>query len=138
MPTLAATQVIPVTSAGIDPGKGMNHDHGGAEYLLNAAVGGNTGPGSPLGIVARGNFALYPHYTWHIIAGDGGSNTFSALAINLEGSLDGTNWFTLDQTSSATGEARHVTGKPVRYVRANVTTSTVNAGSPTITIIFGA
>lgn len=135
---LTPTQVVPVTSAYIDPGAGMNHDHGGAELLLNAVAGGTTGPGNALGIVARGNFGLYAHYTWHTLAGDGGSNTFSALTINLEGSLDGTHWFQLDQTTNAAGEARHVTGKPVRYVRANVITSTVNAGSPLITVMFGA
>jgi hypothetical protein len=138
MPALTPTQVVPVTSAYIDPGAGMNHDHGGAEVLLSSIPGGNTGAGNALGIVARGNFGLYSHYTWQTIAGDGGSNTFSAVTANLEGSLDGTNWFTLDQTTNAAGETRHVAGKPVRYVRAKIVTSTVNAGSPTITVYFAA
>ena len=130
------TQVVPVTSAYIDPGAGMNHDHGGAEILLNAVAGGNTGSGNALGIVARGNFGLYSHYTWQVLVG--GTGSLSALTLNLEGSLDGTNWFQLDQTTNAAGEARHVTGKPVRYVRANVITSTVSSGSPTVTVYFAA
>src|ERR1700720_645626 len=100
---LAPTQISPVVSAYIDPGQGMNHDHGSAEYLLNNASGG-TGPGYALGIVARANFPLYPNYGWQIIAGDGGSNTFTALTVNLEGSFDGTHWFQLDQTTNAAGE----------------------------------
>jgi hypothetical protein len=138
MSAIVPTQIIPAPSAYIDPGQGMNHDHGGAELLLNAIPAGQTGAGYALGIVARGQFPLYPNYTWHIIAGDGGSNTFTAVTVNLEGSLDGTHWFQLDQTTNAAGEARSVANKPVRYVRANIVTSTVNAGAPTITVIFGA
>jgi hypothetical protein len=137
MPALTPTQVVPVTSAYIDPGAGMNHDHGGAEVLLSTIAGGNTGAGNALGIVARGNFGLYSHYTWQTIVAAGGGG-LSALTVNLEGSLDGTNWFTLDQTTNATGETRHVAGKPVRYIRANIVTSTVSSGSPTVTVNFAA
>ena len=135
MGALTASPITPVISAAVDPGGGASHDHGAAEYLLNAVAAG-TGPSNVLALVARASHPIYPNIGWQIIAGDGGSNTFSALTVNLEGSFDNTNWFQLDQSVNAAGESRFVASHPVRYVRANVKTATVNAGAPTITVIF--
>ena len=40
--------------------------------------------------------------------------------IRLQGSIDGTNWFDLDISTSIGSEMRHVVNKPVRYYRVNV------------------
>jgi len=40
--------------------------------------------------------------------------------IRLQGSIDGTNWFDLDTSTSIGSEMRHVVNKPVRYIRFNV------------------
>ena len=56
-------------------------------------------------------------FTWQVVADN---NNFS---IKLEGNIDGTNFFTLDEISSSANnsEMRHVAFKPVRYVRFNIT-----------------
>ena len=131
-----ATQIVPVKSAYIDPGAGAVHDHGSAEYLLNAlALAGNTGAGNVLGLTTRGIMPMPHRYTWHLIVG--GTGSFTSYTVNLEGSLDGTNWAQLDQSTNAAGEMRHVVNKPVRYIRANVVANVVASGVPTLTVIFG-
>jgi hypothetical protein len=49
---------------------------------------------------------------------------FSALVVALEGSIDGTNWFTLGTDSTTAAGVTHVIDKPVLFIRANVTTFT--------------
>ena len=44
----------------------------------------------------------------------------TAPDVRLQGSIDGTNWFDLDQSTAIGGEMRHVVNKAVRYVRAYV------------------
>lgn len=60
-----------------------------------------------------------------------------AQTTNLEGSLDNTNWYTLDSSTSLTyvsdtssGEMRHVVNKRVKFIRCNLATYTAgsNAG----------
>ena len=134
MPALTQSQVVSVTSAYIDPGVGAVHSHGSAEVLLSAIAGSYTGAGGSLGLTTR-LFPMPNCYTWQTIIG--GTGSLSALTVNLEGSLDGTNFFTLDQSTNTSGEGRHVTNKPIRYVRANIAVSTVSSGAPTVTVIFG-
>lgn len=65
-----------------------------------------------------------------VIAG----GTLSALSVTLQGSLDGTNWFTLGSAiTTTTSSYTAITGNPVCFVRLNVGTFTVNTGSPTVT-----
>lgn len=135
MSALTPTQIVPTPQAYVDPGQGAMHDHGSVETLLANIAGGNTGAGNALGFTTRGPFASPHRYTWHILIG--GTGSLTALTVNLEGSLDGTNWAQLDQSTNAAGEMRHVVNKPIRYVRANIVTSTVNSGAPTISVIFG-
>jgi hypothetical protein len=53
---------------------------------------------------------------------------------NLEGSIDGTNFYVLDTCTTVTNEMRHVGLKPILYVRANCTG--VGAGGGNITVRF--
>ena len=73
--------------------------------------------------------ALY--WTW-VQTNDASS---TAPDIRLQGSIDGTNWFDLDQSTAIGGEMRHVVNKAVRYVRAYVQ-SMGDASSITVQI-FG-
>ena len=51
----------------------------------------------------------------------------SSVSITFQGSLDNTLWGTLDTSTSATSECRHVVNKPVKYIRAVV--GTLDAGT---------
>lgn len=59
----------------------------------------------------------------------------TAVSITLQGSLDGTNWFTLATSTSTTGDLQHVVDKPVRFVRANLGTLT-GGTAPTVTALI--
>lgn len=52
------------------------------------------------------------------------NGVFSALAVALEGSIDGTNWFTLGTDNTVVAGPTHVVDKPCLFIRANVTTFT--------------
>lgn len=64
----------------------------------------------------------------------GGTGAFSALVVNYEGSIDGTNWYQIGTDNTLTGAPTFVVDKPCLYVRANVATATVGSGVPTITV----
>ena len=79
------------------------------------------------------------------VQGTGGRNftwvtfftgTPTSINVNLEGSVDGTHYFTLDSSTSTAGEMRHVAYKNVRFVRCNISAYTVN-GSTATCEIFG-
>jgi hypothetical protein len=60
--------------------------------------------------------------------------TPSACAIQLEGSLDNVNWQNLSGSQSCTSSTMfHVDGKPITWVRANLTSFT---GSGNVTILY--
>ena len=62
---------------------------------------------------------VYPCYriiTWQINSNSSGT----AHDVRLQGSLDNSNWFDLDQSNTTGNEMRHVVNKPVRYLRVNV------------------
>ncbi len=52
----------------------------------------------------------------------------SAVTMVLQGSLDGTNWQTLDSTTITTGQLRVVTGPAVNFVRISQGAITAGAG----------
>jgi hypothetical protein len=66
-------------------------------------------------------------FTW-VAAYTGGT---TSSTVYLQGSLDGSSWFTLDTSTS--DEMRHVVNKPVRYVRSNI--NSINVTSITVTLI---
>lgn len=81
--------------------------------ILNAATATGAGSGYDLGVP-------YRTFTFHKrIAG-----TFTALVVSFEGSLNGTNWFQIGTDNTTTAAATFAVDKPVRLVRANVTTFT--------------
>lgn len=52
------------------------------------------------------------------------NGVFAALVIAYEGSMDGTNWYTLATDNAVTAAPTFSVDKPALYVRANVTTFT--------------
>ena len=96
-----------------------------AATSLAAVTATGAGTATYLGSV-RANHAIQVTYT---------SNP-TAVAVNLEGSLDGTNWRTLGSWSIAGGQASGdivwITGKAAIWVRANLATLT-GGTSPAVT-----
>ncbi|SRR6266545_5419119 len=81
--------------------------------LLNAAIG--TGAGNTYNL-----YETYVTFTFNkLIVG-----VFSALVVNYEGSLNGTDWFQLGTDNTLVAGPTFVVDKPCRYVRANVATFT--------------
>lgn len=64
----------------------------------------------------------YDKHTWctTIVGG-------SSVSVTFQGSLDNVLWATLDTSTSATSECRHVVNKPVKYIRAVVGTLTATS-----------
>lgn len=62
----------------------------------------------------------------------------TAATVNLEGTVDGVNWFVLDTTSTtaAAGEMRHVTYKPVSRMRCNLAAYTQGSNAGVTCVIF--
>jgi hypothetical protein len=63
------------------------------------------------------------------------TGTASACAVQLEGSLDGSTWANLSGSQSCTSSPTmfHVDGKPIMWVRANLTAFT---GATSATILY--
>jgi hypothetical protein len=78
--------------------------------LTNAQIATGDGTVRNLGNV-------YTKHTWYTVVTGG-----SSVSITLQGSLDGTNWFTLDTSTSTTSEMRHVVNKPIMYLKTNLGT----------------
>ena len=93
-----------------------------ALQLLAAVTGTGAGTAADLG-VARGKFGLQVSHT-----GDP-----TAVIVDLEGSIDGTNWFALgtwDEASVNSGDIVFITDKPVTQIRGNLTTLTGGTTPP--------
>lgn len=60
----------------------------------------------------------------------------TGVSATLQGSLDGTHFFTLATSTSTTGDYQSVTGKPVRWIKVNLGTFTAGT-SPTFTASVG-
>ena len=56
-------------------------------------------------------------HTWHILTDASASN----ITVKLQGSIDNSNWFDLDEYTGTANTMRHVVNKPVRYIRFNCT-----------------
>jgi len=78
--------------------------------LLNAVAVPTTGTTTDT------TFLLSKH-TWEIVVTGAPANETTLL----EGSINGTTWYTLDTSNITTSEMRHVVNKPIRYVRGNCT-----------------
>lgn len=103
-----------------------------AHLLLNAATA--TGASSSLKVSQ-----IPSQHT--VQATMGGTVVATAVTVDLEGSLDGTTWATLASHAFSAGEITaeaalfHVVDKPVKYVRANLTTLT-GGTAPTVTVKY--
>jgi hypothetical protein len=70
-------------------------------------------------------------YTWQVLY----TGTPTAITINLEGSLDDTNWDVLDSYAGTTSTGRSVANKPYKFFRCNITSYTVNGSTTTCQVI---
>ena len=75
----------------------------------------------------RGGWPL--HYTWTTLT----TGSPASVTVNIEGSIDGTNFYQLDQSVNTSGELRSIANKPVRWIRANLATLT-GGTAPTVTV----
>jgi hypothetical protein len=69
--------------------------------------------------------------TWQVLY----NGTPLSSSVNLEGSIDGVNYFVLDSTASTASEMRHIINKPVLYVRCNATALTGNTSTLTCSFV---
>jgi hypothetical protein len=77
-----------------------------------------TAPGAPTVGATNDVSATFPSkMTWEIVVLGAPANQ----STNLEGSINGTTWYTLDISTTTTSEMRHLGFKPILYVRANCT-----------------
>lgn len=65
------------------------------------------------------------------------TGTPTSFTLTYQGSLDGTNWYTLGTTTSTAGEGTFVVDKPAQFVRATLSALT-GGTSPTISAFVGA
>lgn len=123
------------------------YDRGSQAFLITNAVATvlQVGIAQPLGANAYGlppvlqRGALNPNYAIQVDIGAGAG--FTALVINILGSLDGINYYSIytidDVLTSASGAIRFAAGAgQVRYLSASITTYTPAAGTPTVTVSF--
>jgi hypothetical protein len=106
----------------------------------------DTDPGAPVvpspSVPVNGDdIALAPYMggllprriAWFVNLGTPGS--LSAVQVDLQGSLDGTNWFQIDTYSTVADTLRFVVDKPVRFLRAVLVSFTVdNNASSTLQV----
>lgn len=91
-----------------------------------------TGAGSSWSVPESDWRGVFEDFGWQVVV----AGTFSALSVTLEGSIDGTNWTTLDTSTATGGEYRAVVQHPVQFIRANVGTFT-GGTSVTILLVIG-
>lgn len=87
---------------------------------VSLAAAAGAGEEFALSIPSQGT----PTISW-MTAFSGGNP--ASITVLLQASLDGTNWFTIDTSTSTTGEIRTITGS-YRFIRLNNSAVTVGAG----------
>lgn len=95
--------------------------------LLDAVTA--TGAGAAFSVPEKPTGGQFGAFTWQIII----TGAPTSITVNLEGSLDGTNWFQLDTYTGSANAMQHVVNKPVAYLRGNLVTLT-GGSSPTVTV----
>jgi len=91
---------------------GSNWDRVRTHMLTNDFTTSSTGASSSTDTVTG-----FDKWTWQITTDASASDA----TVKLQGSLDNSNWFDLDEWSGTGSTMRHVVNKFVRYVRVNVT-----------------
>lgn len=69
------------------------------------------------------------NHTWEIVV----TGAPSAVNVKLQGSLNGTTWYDLADSTTLTSEMKHLANKTVLYIRAKLVTLT-GGSSPTVTV----
>lgn len=92
--------------------------------LLDAVTGAGAGVSNALKF-------LCTKMSWEIVV----TGAPTATQTDLEGSINGTTWYSLDISTTLTSEMRHVVNKPVNFIRANLITLTAGT-APTVTVNF--
>jgi len=96
---------------------------GTVETLLNAKT-----------VVGEGDAVQVPHnianHSWEIKV----TGAPSACSVKLQGSLDETNWYDLDASTTTTSELRHIANKCVKYIKGNFISVTGGSPAPTVTV----
>ncbi len=118
----------------------------GKQYSYDRGAFAISFPGTtlPLAGDTGDEFAILPYvhgempytFAWQISVLNGG--TFTSIQVDLQGSLDGTNWYQLDSSTNVAGEMRSITGKKAKYIRAKVVARVVAAGAPYLLVGFAA
>lgn len=124
----------------------LTYDRGSQAPIITGATTTvlQVGTAQPLGANAYGLPAVIqrgqmnPNYAVQIdINLASGTGAFSALVVNILGSLDGINYYIIYTITTATGGIFFAAGAgQVRYLSASITTATVGSGAPTATISF--
>ena len=60
--------------------------------------------------------------------------TLTALVVTIEASNDGVTWTVIDTDNTVVGKAKSIANAEFKMFRANITTFTVNTGSPVVTV----
>jgi hypothetical protein len=100
--------------------------------LINGAT--TTGAGSDFPTKTHANHASVIFFTHE------GGGSCTALVVDIEGSIDGTNWCVLDTHTFSAGDLTaqcayvFTTGKVVNFMRADITTLTNSGGTTTVTV----
>jgi hypothetical protein len=98
--------------------------NGTVETLLNAAK--VTGTSQTLTLKKP-----FSTHAWHIVV----TGSPSSVSVTLQGSIDGTNWTTLDTSTTTTAEKRYAVNMPNIYIRSNL--GTLSGGTaPTVTVKY--
>jgi len=107
----AATKVCLATGAYVFGFNGSSWDRIRTHQTADLGTFTATGTGSAVDTVTG-----FDKWTWVVLT----DASASAVTVRLEGSIDNSNWFTLDEWSGTGNTTRHVVNKPVRYIRAVV------------------
>lgn len=103
--------------------------HPGLPALTSLSAATATGAGTPFNLLlCHANFTIAVTVT----------GAPASCAVQLQGSLDGTNWYSMGSASNNTSgtSAVNVSNTPAIWVRANLTTLT-GGTSPTVTALIG-
>lgn len=66
----------------------------------------------------------------------GGTGAFSALAINILGSIDGVSFYPTGTVITTVSNINFFSLLAVKYLAASITTATVGSGAPSVTVSF--
>jgi|SRR3990167_1580622 len=103
------------------------YERGTRAASLSAAAG--TGAGNEFGFSPYWLGVLPSVFSFDILI----TGSPATVTVLLEGSLDGTNWFTLATVSLTTDSLNFIVDKPVLYLRANLTALT-GGSAPTVSV----